>query len=148
MTATPANVGLPTLVDLADTFDVLDEWVERYKYLIDLGRELTPLTDAERVGQNKVVGCISQVWLVGDPPDSDHRMWFRADSDAHIVKGLIAVALVLFSGKTPAEILVTDPADVYERLGLNEHLSVNRRNGFVSMMQRIKEMAANRANAS
>ena len=134
-------MSTPTLQDLYDTFDVLEDWMERYKYLIDLGRSLPPLTDAERVDSNKVTGCISQVWLVADPAGEDGAMTFRADSDAHIVKGLIGVALALFSGKTAPEIVSTDPADVYERLGLNEHLSVNRRNGFVSMMDRIKALA-------
>jgi len=133
---------LPDLQDLYDTFEVLDEWMERYKYLIDLGRSLPELTEHERVDANKVTGCISQVWLVADPPDAEGRLTFRADSDAHIVKGLIAVALILFSGHTAAEIASTDPANVYERLGLDQHLSVNRRNGFVSMMARIKELAA------
>ena len=130
-----------TVQDLYDTFEALDDWMERYKYLIDLGRQLAPLSDAERTEDNRVQGCISQVWLVADPAAESGVLTFRADSDAHLVKGLIAVALTLFNGKTPQDILATDPGDVYGRLGLDQHLSVNRRNGFVSMMQRIKGLA-------
>ena len=130
-----------TVEDLYDTFEALDDWMERYKYLIELGRELAPLDDRERSEANRVKGCISQVWLVADPINDSGELNFRADSDAHLVKGLIAVALTLFNGKTPEAIAITDPGDVYGRLGLDQHLSVNRRNGFVSMMQRIKALA-------
>ena len=133
-----------TVQDLYDTFEALDDWMGRYKYLIDLGRQLAPLSDAERTEDNRVQGCISQVWLVADPAAESGVLTFRADSDAHLVKGLIAVALTLFNGKTPQDILATDPGDVYGRLGLDQHLSVNRRNGFVSMMQRIKGLAGQR----
>ena len=134
-----------TVQDLYDTFEALDDWMERYKYLIDLGRQLAPLSDTERTEDNRVQGCISQVWLVADPAAESGVLTFRADSDAHLVKGLIAVALTLFNGKTPQDILATDPGDVYGRLGLDQHLSVNRRNGFVSMMQRIKGLAGQKA---
>ncbi|MEC8023365.1 MAG: SufE family protein [Myxococcota bacterium] len=130
-----------TVEELYDTFEALDDWMERYKYLIDLGRELAPLNELERTEENRVKGCISQVWLVADPITEAGTLNFRADSDAHLVKGLIAVALTLFNGKNAADILATDPGDVYGRLGLDQHLSVNRRNGFVSMMQRIKGLA-------
>jgi cysteine desulfuration protein SufE len=130
-----------TVEDLYDTFEALDDWMERYKYLIDLGRQLDPLSIDERTEANRVKGCISQVWLVADPASESGALRFRADSDAHLVKGLIAVALTLFNGKTPEAIATTDPGDVYGRLGLDQHLSVNRRNGFVSMMQRIKSLA-------
>ena len=125
------------LTDLAEEFDLLDDWEERYRYVIELGRELAPLTDAERNEANKVRGCASQVWLVTEP-QADGRVIFRGDSDAHIVRGLIAVLLRLFSGKPPAAILAFDPKHAFERLGLAGHLSAQRSNGLASMAARIR----------
>ena len=125
------------LTDLAEEFDLLDDWEERYRYVIELGRELAPLSDAERNEANKVRGCASQVWLVTEP-QADGRVIFRGDSDAHIVRGLIAVLLRLFSGKPPAAILAFDPKDAFERLGLAGHLSAQRSNGLASMAARIR----------
>lgn len=131
-----------TVEELTENFEFLDEWTERYRYLIELGRELEPLSDDERAAHNLVSGCISKVWLVMDAPSAHGTLHFRADSDAHIVKGLVRIALLFFQGKTRAEIESADPLPLYEELGLDEHLSVNRRNGFVSMLGRIKALSA------
>ncbi|MDB5988456.1 MAG: SufE family protein [Nevskia sp.] len=131
------------LDELADTFEMLGEWEERYRYLIDLGRRLPPLTDAEHSEANKVRGCMSQVWLVGDrSSDAPPKLKFRGDSDAHIVKGLIAVLLALYSERSPREILDTDIGEAFTKLGLEGHITMNRRNGFYSMVEKIREMAA------
>jgi cysteine desulfuration protein SufE len=125
---------------LADEFELLGDWEERYRYVIDLGRELSPLTDAERNEANKVRGCASQVWLVTEPqPDGSVR--FRGDSDAHIVRGLIAVLLRLFSGKVPKAIAAYDAKAALDRLGLAGALSAQRSNGLASMVARIKRDA-------
>lgn len=128
------------LSDLAAEFDMLGDWEERYRYVIDLGRELAPLSDAERSDANKVRGCASQVWLVTEP-QSDGRLVFRGDSDAHIVRGLIAVLLRLYSGRTPAEILAFDIQGAFKALGLSGHLSAQRSNGLAAMATRIRKDA-------
>ena len=129
------------LAELAAEFDVLGDWEERYRYVIDLGKDLAPLTDAERSDANKVRGCASQVWLEttiarddGDPA----ILTFRGDSDAHIVRGLIAIVLRLFSGRRPAEILDFDAPGAFETLGLKGALSQQRSNGLASMVARIR----------
>ena len=129
---------------LAEEFELLDDWEQRYRYVIDLGKELAPLSDAERSDVNKVRGCASQVWLVTEP-QGDGSLRFRGDSDAHIVRGLIAILLRLFSGRPPAQILAFDAKAAFERLGLFGALSSQRSNGLASMVQRIRrdaEMAA------
>jgi cysteine desulfuration protein SufE len=129
-----------TLQDLTDEFDVLGDWEERYRYVIDLGRELAPLTDAERVEANKVRGCASQVWMVTEPqPDGGLR--FRGDSDAHIVRGLIAVLLRLYSGRSAKDILAFDAKAAFDKLGLAGALSAQRSNGLASMVARIQRDA-------
>lgn len=129
--------------ELADTFELLGDWEERYRYLIELGRKLPPMPESEKDEAHKVRGCMSQVWLAHTrhegPPAT---LEFRGDSDAHIVKGLIALLLALTSGRTPREILETDIGAVFSRLGLENHISMNRRNGFFSMVERIRQMAA------
>lgn len=122
---------------LAEEFDLLGDWEERYRYVIELGRELAPLTDAERNEANKVRGCASQVWLVTEPK-GDGVVVFRGDSDAHIVRGLIAVLLRLFSGKAPAAIAAYDAKAALDKLGLAGALSAQRSNGLASMVARIK----------
>jgi len=129
--------------ELADTFELLGDWEERYRYLIDLGRKLPAMPMEEHDDAHKVRGCMSQVWLAhtrrdGPPSTLD----FRGDSDAHIVKGLIAVLLGLTSGRTPREIVDMDLGAAFTRLGLESHISMNRRNGFYSMVERIKQLAA------
>ncbi len=129
--------------ELVDNFSFLDDWEDRYRYLIELGRELAPLDDAEHRPATKVRGCASQVWLIshakGQGPDA--VLDFRGDSDAHIVRGLIAVLLALYSGRTAREILATDEKAVLARLGLNDHLTPQRSNGLASMVARIKSDA-------
>lgn len=128
------------LEDLAAEFDLLGDWEERYRYVIDLGRELAPLTDVERSDANKVRGCASQVWLVTEP-QADGTLRFRGDSDAHIVRGLIAILLRLFSGRTPRTILDFDAKAAFDRLGLSGALSAQRSNGLASMAARIRRDA-------
>ena len=126
---------------LAEEFDAFgDDWEERYRYVIDLGRDLAPLTDAERSDANKVRGCASQVWLVTEP-QADGTILFRGDSDAHIVRGLIAILLRLYSGRAPAEILCFDAKAAFDKLGLAGALSAQRSNGLASMVARIRRDA-------
>ena len=128
------------LNDLADEFELLGDWEERYRYVIELGKDLAPLTDAERSEANKVRGCASQVWLVTEP-QADGTMHFRGDSDAHIVSGLIAILLRLYSGRAPAEIAAFDAKAAFDKLGLSEALSSQRSNGLKSMVARIQRDA-------
>jgi len=132
-----------TVDELAETFEFLGDWEERYRYLIELGRKLPAMPEEEHDDAHKVRGCMSQVWLAHEvrpgPPKTLH---FRGDSDAHIVKGLIAVLFELTSGRTPQEILALDIGNAFERLGLESNISMNRRNGFYAMVERIKQMAA------
>ena len=128
------------LEDLAAEFEVLGDWEERYRYVIDLGRDLAPLTDAERSDANKVRGCASQVWLVTEP-QADGRLKFRGDSDAHIVRGLIAILLRLYSGHRADEISAFDAKAAFEKLGLSGALSAQRSNGLASMVARIRRDA-------
>ena len=125
------------LAELSAEFEVLGDWEERYRYVIDLGKDLAPLTDAERSDANKVRGCASQVWLVSEP-QADGTLTFRGDSDAHIVRGLIAIVLRLFSGRKPADILAFDAPAAFELLGLKGALSQQRSNGLASMVGRIR----------
>jgi len=127
--------------ELAETFELLGDWEERYSYLIDLGRKLPALAETERNEETKVRGCMSQVWLVGGL-QADGRMRFNGDSDSSLVKGLIALLMALVNDKTPAEILALDIAGSFRRLGLESNITVNRRNGFYSMVERIRALAA------
>jgi cysteine desulfuration protein SufE len=131
----------PTFNEIIESFALLDDWEERYRYVIELGRGLIPLCERDRTEANKVQGCASQVWLATTVhPGSAHGpvLTFAGDSDAHIVRGLVAVVLVLFSGKPAGEILATDAISAFERLGLREHLTPQRSNGFRSMVERIR----------
>jgi cysteine desulfuration protein SufE len=134
-TGTIAN----TLDALAADFDFLDDWEARFRHVIDLGKALPELPEDERTEDNRVRGCVSQVWLVGerDPADRE-RLIFRGDSDAHIVRGLVAIALQVYSGRSPAEILTTDPQSIFTRLGLGEALTPQRSNGLNSLIERIR----------
>ncbi|CTQ67768.1 SufE family protein [Roseibium alexandrii] len=130
-----------TLDDILETFEFLDDWEDRYKYLIDLGKELPPLTDAERSEEHKVRGCVSQVWLITGIEKNDAGapvLKFRGDSDALIVQGLVAIVTAVFSGKTAEGILKTDVEGVFNQLGLQEHLTPQRSNGLRSMVGRIR----------
>jgi cysteine desulfuration protein SufE len=131
------------LAELEAEFELLGDWEERYRYVIDLGRTLAPLTAAERSDANKVRGCASQVWLVTEP-QADGALQFRGDSDAHIVRGLIAILLRLYSGRAPAEILAFDAKAAFARLGLTGALSSQRSNGLAAMTERIRKDAAAR----
>jgi cysteine desulfuration protein SufE len=129
------------LNDLLDEFEVFDDWEDRYRYIIDLGKDLTPLKDEEKTGATKVLGCASQVWLVIDPaPDGILR--FRGESDAFIVKGLIAVLVRLLDGLPHSEIQGFSIRDTLTKLGLNEALSSQRTNGLMSMVERLKRATA------
>ncbi|MCA9566985.1 MAG: SufE family protein [Myxococcales bacterium] len=130
------------LAQLADDFAFFDSWEEKYRYLIDLGRDLPPMDDADKTEGNRVTGCISKVWVKprrvdGDPP----RLEFDADSDSVIVRGLVAVARALFHGKTREEIRSVDVDEVFRTLGFDAHISVNRRNGFQSMVRLLQAHA-------
>jgi cysteine desulfuration protein SufE len=129
-----------TIDEIAADFALLSDWEERYAHLIELGRALAPLKPEERTPANKVRGCASQVWLVTEPR-ADGRVDFRGDSDAHIVRGLIAVLLSIFSGRTPEEILAIDPRAAFERLGFADALTPQRSNGVFSMIERIRRDA-------
>lgn len=129
--------GQAALDDLIETFDLLGDWEERYRYVIDLGSELAPLDDAERTPATKVSGCASQVWIVSDPSDGGRLRW-RGDSDAHIVRGLIAILLRLYNGLTPDEVLAFDARAAVTRLGLGEALSSQRSNGLSAMIGRLR----------
>ena len=124
---------------MIEDFSFLTDWEDRYTHVIDLGRQLPPLTEAERNPATKVNGCVSQVWLVSDKVDD--TLVFRGDSDAHIVKGLVAVALEIFSGRTPAEIEALDAEAILAKLDLSEHLSPQRSNGLKAMIARIRSEA-------
>ncbi len=128
--------GTVTIQQIIDDFEVIDDWDERYRYIIDLGKKMPPLADAQRSDDVKVRGCASQVWLIAKR--DGNRLTFVGDSDAMIVRGLIAVLLSLYSGKTPEEILAVDGRTVLHRLGLDTHLSQQRSNGLFSMVERIR----------
>lgn len=126
--------------ELKENFSFLDDWEDRYAYLIELGKNLPPMDDADKNAQTKVDGCMSQVWL--KTSFDGEKLSFVADSDAFIVKGLIAVLQAILSNQTPAYILKTNVEKAFCELGLDTHLSPTRRNGFFSMVARVKEQAA------
>lgn len=127
---------------IREDFAFLDDWEERYRYIIELGGELPPYPESARDDRHKVRGCVSQVWLLtemGEGPDP--VITFRGDSDAHIVRGLVAIMLALFSGRRASEILSTDAEETMRALGLDEHLTPQRANGLRAMVRRIKDEA-------
>ncbi|MBB6012301.1 cysteine desulfuration protein SufE [Aquamicrobium lusatiense] len=128
-----------TIQSITEDFALLDDWEERYRYVIELGEALPPFPDSERTPSNKVPGCVSQVWLTtryGEGPDP--VVTFAGDSDAHIVRGLVAILLALYSGRKASEILATDAEGTLRTLGLDEHLTPQRSNGLRSMVNRIR----------
>ncbi len=129
----------PAFEDLADTFDFLDDWEERYRHVIELGKAMPPLDDAFKVPALKVQGCASQVWL--RPLIAGDRFDFQGDSDAMIVRGLIAILHRLYAGLSLAEVRQVDAPAELARLGLNDHLSAQRSNGLRAMVERIKVSA-------
>jgi cysteine desulfuration protein SufE len=131
--------------EIIENFDLLEEWDDRYRYLIELGRMLPPLPEAARNDANKVRGCASQVWLsttIKPNGSTGPVLAFEGDSDAHIVRGLIAILFALYSGKGAKDILSTDAVALFEKLGLREHLTPQRSNGFRSMVDRIHRDAS------
>jgi cysteine desulfuration protein SufE len=135
---------MASIDEIIENFELMEEWDDRYRYLIELGRTLPPLPETARNDANKVQGCASQVWLstsIARDGGSGPMMAFQGDSDAHIVRGLIAVLFALFSGKPAKDILATDAIKLFERLGLREHLTPQRSNGFRSMVERIRRDA-------
>jgi len=134
---------MAALEQIIEDFSFLDEWEDRYRYVIELGKALPDLAEEKRTLANKVQGCASQVWLVthesGDPDDP--VMTFEGDSDAHIVRGLVAIVLTIYSGKHASEIAALDALDIFGRIGLVEHLSTQRANGLRSMVKRIRDEA-------
>jgi cysteine desulfuration protein SufE len=136
---------MPAIDDIIDNFSLLEEWDDRYRYLIELGRTLEPLADALHDEAHKVQGCASQVWLatsVHEGGAAGPVLTFRGDSDAHIVRGLVAVLLALYSGKPAREILTVDALELFDRLALREHLTPQRSNGLRSMVERIRDEAS------
>ncbi len=135
---------MASITEVVENFSLLEDWDDRYRYLIELGRTLAPLPDSARTDQNKVQGCASQVWLAtAVKPDggSGPVLTFLGDSDAHIVRGLIAILLALYSDKPAKDILSTDAVALFDKLGLREHLTPQRSNGFRSMVERIRSDA-------
>ncbi|MFN3889006.1 MAG: SufE family protein [Beijerinckiaceae bacterium] len=133
-----------TIDDIIDDFALIDDWEERYRYVIELGRSMPELPEAARTEENRVRGCASQVWLETSVTKNERGepvLTFHGDSDAHIVRGLVSIILTLYSGRTAREILDTDALATFERLGLIEHLTPQRSNGVRSMVERIRRDA-------
>jgi len=133
------------IADLKENFSFLDDWEERYAYIIDLGKGLAPMDDALKTDASRVRGCTSQVWIVSRErkgEGGEARLDFLADSDAHIVRGLIRILLMVYSGRTKAEIAAFDAEGFLRGLGLDQYLSPSRRNGLFSMVERIRALAA------
>ncbi len=130
--------------EIISDFEFLDDWEDRYRYIIDLGRSLTPLPEAERTAANKVRGCASQVWLSThvERPDGKPRFHFIGDSDALIVRGLVAIVIAVYDGKTADEILATDAEGLFAKLDLRAHLTAQRSNGLRALVDRIRADAA------
>jgi cysteine desulfuration protein SufE len=137
-----AETAAPAKIDaIIDDFSLLDDWDDRYRYVIELGRKLAPLDEHDRTDRNKVQGCASQVWLasrVQPNGEGGPVLTFVGDSDAHIVRGLIAILFATYSGRHARDILTTDAVELFNRLGLREHLTPQRSNGFRSMVERIR----------
>jgi cysteine desulfuration protein SufE len=132
-----------TIDEIRDNFTLLDDWDDRYRYVIELGRTLTPMPDAEHSAANKVQGCASQVWLSKhiDRVGSEPVLTYLGDSDAHIVRGLVAILLTLYSGRTPQQVLAVDALSVFDEFGFRDHLTPQRSNGLRSMVERIRSDA-------
>lgn len=133
-----------TIDEIIDNFSFLDDWEDRYRYVIELGRGLAPLDEALKTDETKVSGCASQVWLSTTThyrEETEPTLTIVGDSDAHIVRGLVAILIALCSGRSATEILNADPAALFEQLGLKQHLTPQRSNGFQSMVARIRAEA-------
>ena len=125
--------------DIADNLSFLEDWEDRYRHIIELGQALPPLAEAEKNSANKVSGCVSQVWLVTERQGDE--LSYRGESDAAIVRGLVAILVALYSGRSPREIAETDAIAIFDDLGLREHLSTQRSNGLAAMVNRIRSEA-------
>lgn len=134
-----------TLDDVLDAFELLDDWEERYAYIIDLGKQLPEFPDDERVEENYVHGCQSQVWLIHHFDEDSGRLYLLIDSDAMIVRGLAAIILVALNGKAPRDLLTTDVDELFEQLDLFRHISPTRGNGLRAMVGKIRDIAARQA---
>ena len=135
---------MTTIDEIRENFELLDDWDDRYRYVIELGRTLEPMPEAEHSAANKVQGCVSQVWLskrIERNGSGEALLKYLGDSDAHIVRGLIAILLTLYSGHTPREILATDALSVFDEFGFREHLTPQRSNGLRAMAERIRSDA-------
>lgn len=133
---------MATLDTIRSDFELLDDWEDRYRYIIDLGKELAPLSETEKSDANKVQGCVSQVWLIPERgTGADPVLSFRGDSDAHIVRGLVALVLAIYSGQRKSAISAIDAMAILKDLGLDQHLSPQRSNGLKSMIGRIRSEA-------
>jgi len=134
---------LPTIDEIVSNFELLDDWEERYRYVIELGRMMEPLPAEAHTDTNKVQGCASQVWIETrlDRSNGEPALHLLGDSDAHIVRGLVALMIALYNGKTPEEALSTDALALFKELGLAEHLTPQRSNGVRSMVERIRRDA-------
>ena len=133
-----------TIDEIRDNFALLDDWDDRYRYVIELGRTLASMPEAEHSAANKVQGCVSQVWLskrIDRNKPNEPLLNYLGDSDAHIVRGLIAILLTLYSGRTPQEILAADALAVFDEFGFREHLTPQRSNGLRAMVERIRSDA-------
>lgn len=131
---------MTTIDEIRENFELLEEWDDRYRYVIELGRTLEPMPEAEHSSENKVQGCVSQVWLSRkmDRSGNGPVLQYLGDSDAHIVRGLIAILLTLYSGRTPQEILAADATGVFDEFGFRDHLTPQRSNGLRAMVERIR----------
>ena len=136
-------IMLPSIDDISDNFELLEDWEDRYRYLIELGRLMPDLPEADHTEANKVQGCASQVWLKMTPDGSgaDAKVAFLGDSDAHIVRGLVALLVAMLSGRPAAEIAKSDPFTFFDRFGLGQHLTQQRSNGLRAMVDRIRAEA-------
>ena len=136
-------MATPAFEEIAETFDFLDDWEDRYRHVIELGKAMPAMDDSFKVPALKVQGCASQVWLVSHiEGGADPVMTFDGDSDAHIVRGLVAIVLAIYSGKRASQIAALDAIDTFNTIGLVEHLSSQRANGLRSMIKRIRGEAA------
>ena len=133
------NMLRHNMQELAENFALFDDWEGRYRYLIDLGRTLPPMDDALKTDEVLVQGCTSRVWMIANVTNGTFH--FTADSDAHIVRGLIAILVTAFEGQPVKDIPGIDIESVFRQIGLDEHLSPNRRSGFYAMVQRIRDLA-------
>ncbi len=129
---------MKTQKEIIEDFEIFDDWMEKYQYIIDLGKELDKLDDADKIDANKLQGCQSQVWIIHDLIDD--KIIFKAQSDAAIVSGLVALVLSIYSGKTAKEITETEPTFI-AKIGLDKHLSGTRSNGLASLLAKIQEIA-------